>query len=143
MSQAGLLRLPVLSALLSVDRPEGRPGWLLRHARHLPGTLPAMRLVWRTPADGRSRSATRSRTCAAHRRGADPAALRGPAQAGRVMIRMGVVVGCRVPPAGSTVTPIRSARVSPEASSGVVRPVAGWGSSPASWIRPGAMNHTS
>ena len=41
------------------------------------------------------------------------------------MTRMGVVVGCRVPPAGSTVTPIRSARASPVASSGA-GPARGW-----------------
>jgi hypothetical protein len=45
LRQAGLLRLSVLSALLPVDCPEGRLGWLLRHATQLPGTLSAMRLV--------------------------------------------------------------------------------------------------
>jgi len=48
-----------------------------------------------------------------------------PGQAGSGMIRIGVVVGVSVPPAGSTVTPSWYPRTRPDARTGVVWPFSG------------------
>ena len=69
--------------------------------------------------------------------------MEGKAQSGRVITRMGVVVGLLVPPAGSTVTPTLSADVSPAASTGAVLPSVGSGSSPAERADPVLSSHSS
>jgi len=55
---------------------------------------------------------------------------------------MGLVVGLRVPPAGSTVSATTSPRTTPVASTGAVRPSTGRGSSPAERTLVPATNHS-
>lgn len=74
-----------------------------------------------------------------------PAAVSGghsQPHAGTVMTRMGLVVGERVPPAGSTVMPILSPACSPVASTGEVCPALGAGSRPADRVRWGPSSHS-
>ena len=54
-----------------------------------------------------------------------------------------MVVGLDVPPLGSTVMPILSSAVNPEASTGAVLPATGSGSSPAGRAEPGPSSYSS
>src|SRR5579875_840190 len=64
-------------------------------------------------------------------------------QAGMAMTRMGAVVGCEVPPAGSMVMPSLSPGDTVEARTGTVWPARAAGSSPAGRAPAGLISHSS